>query len=64
MHLIVLNADRKITVEYIYEEQCQVTGLYILKPKAKSDTDSNGSKTLPVSVMSSFCNSSAKLHMR
>ena len=63
MHLIVLNADSKITVEYIYEEQCQVTGPYFLKPQANSDTDSNGSKTLPVSVMSSFCNLSAKLRM-
>lgn len=63
MHLIVLNADSKITVEYIYEEQCQVRGPCFLKPKAKNDMDSRGSKTLPVSVMSSFCNLAAKLRM-
>lgn len=62
-HLIVLNADSKITVEYIYEEQYQVRGPCFLKPKAKNDMDSRGSKTLPVSVMSSFCNLSAKLRM-
>lgn len=33
MRLIVLNADSKITVEHIYEEQRQVTEPYFLKPK-------------------------------
>lgn len=63
MHLIVLNTDSKITADYISEQQCQAMGSYVLKPKAKSDMDSNGSKTLPVSVMCSFCSLSAKLHM-
>lgn len=39
MHLIVLNADSKTTVEYIYEEQCQVTGPCFLKLKANSDME-------------------------
>lgn len=52
MHLIVLNASSKITLEYIDGEKCQDIRPVFLKLTAKSDMDSNGKKTLPGFVIS------------
>lgn len=52
MHLIVLNASSKITLEYIDGEKCQDIWPCFLRLSAKSDMDSNEKKTLPGFVVS------------